>query len=477
MKKKVLLILPPVILPSYGKVFITEPLGLAYVGAVLEEQDYEVKILDGILLRPQYEKLPDGRKYYGLDYSSIRNEISEWAPEVVGISSMYTASHETTEQICRMIKSDISGEIVTICGGAHPTVAPEGTLSEEHIDYVVLGEGEQAIGELMNALDGGGELAEIDGIGYKTDGQVMVNPKRCFIQNLDELPYPGRHLLDMERYGRISRRHSCEKVHRASASVLTSRSCPGRCVFCSARRIMGKYRKRSVENVLQEIEYLIERYRIERVLFFDDNFNFDRDRTKELLREMIRRRYDLSWFSTNLTLYKLDFATLELMKQSGCEEIDVSIESPSARTLKLMRKPLKTEMVAPLIERMKELGFKIAASFVIGIPGERAEDIRYTIEYARSLELDYCAFSIATPHLGTELHQICRENDYFVDDFDTRNLHFGTGVIKTDEFDPEYLEQMRKWGWEQVNFIDKGLEVPSADEFEIEDIPLCDTSV
>ncbi|MCP4710673.1 MAG: hypothetical protein GY869_18775, partial [Planctomycetes bacterium] len=139
--------------------------------------------------------------------------------------------------------------------------------------------------------------------------------------------------------------------------------------------------------------------------------------------------------------------------------------------------PLKTEMVEPLIQRMKELGFKIAASFVIGIPGERAEDIRYTIEYARSLALDYCAFSIATPHLGTELHQICQENDYFVDDFDIRNLHFGTGVIKTDEFDPEYLEQMRKWGWEQVNFIDKGLEVPSGDEFEIEDVPLCEPSV
>ncbi|MCP4707817.1 MAG: hypothetical protein GY869_04265, partial [Planctomycetes bacterium] len=197
MKKKVLLILPPVILPAYGKVFITEPLGLAYVGAVLEEQGFEVKILDCILVRPGYEKLADGRKYYGLDYSTIKDEISEWGPEVVGISSMYTASHETTEQICRMIKKDISSEIVTICGGAHPTVAPEATLNDEHLDYVVLGEGEQAIRELMKTLDGSGELAGIDGIGYKAGGQVIVNTKTCFIQDLDALPYPGRHLLDM----------------------------------------------------------------------------------------------------------------------------------------------------------------------------------------------------------------------------------------------------------------------------------------
>ncbi|KPK76267.1 MAG: hypothetical protein AMJ79_07240 [Phycisphaerae bacterium SM23_30] len=477
MKNKILLILPPVILPSYGKVFITEPLGIAYVGAVLEQLDYQVKIVDSILRRPGFDRMPDGRKYYGLSCASLKEEIAAWGPDMVGVSSMYTASHEVVEHIFQMIKHEINPEIITLCGGAHPTVCPEGVLSDENVDYVVLGEAEQSTGALLDAINGRGHWADIDGIGYKVEGRIVVNPKTRFIEELDDLPYPGRHLLDMAGYFGVSRRHSCEKVHINSASLLTSRSCPGRCIFCSARRLMGKYRKRSVQNVLEEIEHLIDRYQIKRALFFDDNFNFDKERTKKLLKEMIRRRYGISWFSTNLTLYKLDFETLELMQQSGCEEIDVSIESPMPSTLKLMRKPLQPETVEPLIKKMKELGFPIAASFVIGIPGETADDIRYTIEYARSLELDYCAFSIATPHLGTELHEICRKNNYFVDDFDYRDLQFGTGVIKTDQFDPAFLEHMRKWGWEQANFIDKGLPVPPDEQFEIENDTVCNASV
>ena len=459
-RNRVLLMLPPAVLPSYGQVFITEPLGLAYVASALERDGYEVRILDCILAKPDCRRLNDGRRYFGLDRQSIREAVTEYKPDFVGISSMFTAWHEIVAELFEIIKREISSDIVTICGGAHPTVAGEEVLDEGNVDYIVLGEGDEATPRLLNALNGDGRVEGIDGVGYKTDGRAVVERKSRFITDLDTLGFPARHLLDMERYFLTSRRHSREKVHTNSASLLSSRSCPARCVFCSAQRLMGPYRMRSVESVLEEIEFLLERYAVKRVIFFDDNFNYDKARTVRLLREMAARKYPITWFSTNLTLYKLDCELLELMKASGCEEIDVSIESSSQNTLKLMNKPLDIKIVKPLISKMKELGLKVTASFVIGIPGETREDIRNTVEYARALDLDYCAFSIATPHLGTRLHEICCANGYFVEGFRRRDLQFGTGVIRTDKFDPAYLEYMRKWGWEQANFIDKGLPVP-----------------
>ncbi|MBS3055947.1 MAG: cobalamin-dependent protein [Candidatus Aenigmarchaeota archaeon] len=454
---KILLIDPPTTRSlDFGsdklRVGAVPPLGLAYIAAVLEQKKHEVKILDctaeGIL---DGEKKIGNKLRYGLSDEEIKKFISKFNPDVAGISCLFSNKHFDTQNVARIVK-EVSKDIVTIAGGMHPTVAPEMTLEDGYVDIVVLGEGEYTFRNLVNALKKKKDISRVDGIAFKRNEKIIKIPKKTYIENLDELPLPARHLLKMDIYSKIASPHSGLK-RTPFTSMITSRGCPIGCTFCSLRECWGnRFRPRSPDKVLEEIEILIRDYEIKEIHFEDDNLTLDRKRAEKIFDGIIRRNLDITWnVPSGLSVFALDGNLLEKMKESGCYEISIAIESGDQWVLNtLMRKPVDLTKVKPIVDKGRSLGFKVKGFFIIGLPGETKEHIERTVKFAAETGLDWAHFFIATPHLGTDLYRLCKEKGY-IGKLDMEKSFF-RGIITTPEFNPEYLEKVKERANYDINF-------------------------
>lgn len=297
---KILLIQPP-IRDFYQTSIRTQPIGLAYLASSLRTRGHEVEILDCqtgekrsipiphelSYLRDFYPfndqspfKLYSGFYHFGMTWDEIRHRIEASKADAFGISSSFTPYHREALEIARIIKEWEQGKIVVL-GGSHASSDPEGVLKSPYVDYAVLGEGEIRLHLLLEYIETGnkGKLREIDGVAYRENGEVRMNPLQRFVQDLDSLPPPARDLLDLDRY-RMKRSRS--------TMVITSRGCPHRCAYCSAHLVMGStYRTRSPEAIIEEMRDCRERYGIRIFDIEDDNFTFDQERAKRLLNLII----------------------------------------------------------------------------------------------------------------------------------------------------------------------------------------------
>jgi len=201
--KDVLLIMPPATIAGEYTKEIQPPLGLAYVAACMEK-DYNVKVLDAACEGWNEErKESDNLVTYGLSFENIKESIKDFNPDVVGVSCLYSMQYKNAHKVCRITK-ELDKDILTIVGGAHPTVLPQKTLEDTNVDFVILGEGESSTKELLDAIQRGEMISDIDGIAFRSQGEIIVNPKTKFIQDLDKIPFPARHLLPMQKYFRIN---------------------------------------------------------------------------------------------------------------------------------------------------------------------------------------------------------------------------------------------------------------------------------
>lgn len=435
------------------------PLSLACLAAVLEDQ-YEVKILDTLAEGFwNVEDLGGGITRYGLSNEDIDKRILNFGPDVVGISSMFSYQHSNVQKLAARIKM-LNKDIIIVTGGDHPTALPGEVLKEGNIDYIILGEGEYSFRSLLKAIENGKNLSEVDGLAYIANDEIKVNPKTSFIPDLDELPFPARHLLPMAKYSEINMSHSVAPVDNSRlpyTPIISSRGCPAACTYCSCSLMWGKrnFRARSAENVLKEIELLVsEGYK--EIYFDDDNFAHDKKRAHRILDTMLERKWDLTWSLPNgVALYRLDRSLLKKMKASGCHSLNLPIESGSQRVLKLMKKPLNLKVVPGLIEIMKEFGIYTVGMFMIGTPGETKEDMEKTLELAvdlKKLGLDYVEFFITIPLPGTQIYEECIQKGY-TKDIDLSKMNIARGTITTPDFGPQYLEKVRHRAWIQCNFI------------------------
>lgn len=443
MIKKVMLIYPASLtLRNYPKT-VAPPLGVAYLAGALEKKRFEVKIIDATMEGWKDEVIIN-KEYirYGLSIEEIGKRIRDFSPDAVGVSCILSSQHKEMHGICRITKS-ISTDIVTIVGGVHPTVLPEETLSDKNIDFVVLGEGESVLTGLLLRINMGRDYKDLDGLAFRDNGTIQVSPKENFIDNLDRLPYPARHLLPMDKYFAIARPQSLTWRKKPNISLITSRGCGASCIFCSTTKYWGNhFRARSASNVLEEIDYLIKEYGIKEVHFIDDNLLSDRNRALELIEGLKNRK--MSWQAPHgLAVWTLDRELLRRLKESGCYEITLGIDSGDKEVLnKIIRKPLDLDLVPPLVKEMKRLKLGTKAYFIIGFPGETIDNIKNTFSFAKSLNLDATTFFAASPLPGTELYRICSEKNYLDKKFNWRDLNFGKAVIKTEEFFPKQIE---KW--------------------------------
>ena len=442
---RVMLIVPPntaVVLPNQLHINMNKnfPLGIGYLAGVLEREGFDVSVMDALVEGwSEQERIAENRIHIGLSDERIKQRIAESGPHLVGISSLFTMQEANVKRVAALARQ-AAPEAVVVVGGAHPSAMPESIIQDPNVDFVIMGEGEERLPALIRALNTGKGLQDIDGIAYKHNGKDRVVPRESFVSDLDSIPFPARHLFDMNRYFGRGASHGVRR-HDRFASVVTSRGCPAKCSFCTAHRVWGhRYRMRSPENVVEELEGLISDYGVTEILFEDDNLTMSKKRAIKLFNLMIERKLGLEWDTPNgVAVYALDESVIEKMKESGCHKINFAVESGQQRVLdQIINKPIKLKRVSELIHFAKKIGLEVGGFFVLGMPGETFEDMKETIRFIKRHRLHSFHLAVASPLPGSSLYDQCLKEGLLVDGYSPFNppiidYHIQTPLWSADE--------------------------------------------
>ena len=358
------------------------PLNIMYLAAALEKASMSVKILDDDL--------------YQVGPLKIANLASKIDPVVVGVTAT-TATIKNALKYVKAIKKTLPNTL-TVIGGPHPTFIPEETLKAgDALDVVVIGEGEETLAEVAeeykkNELK---NFSNVKGIYYRDNGRINATPPRPLIKNLDELPFPARHLIPFKEY----------KTSQSQAGgIITSRGCVFNCNYCSSSLIMGKkFRSRSAENVVDELEVLVYKYGVNDIAFLDDIFMLNKRRARAVADEIKNRGLDIS-FVTSSRVDTVNQELLECLKSAGMSTLYCGIESGSQRVLDIMGKGITLKQAEDAIKAAKKVDINVLGSFILGYPGETAQEMDQTIDFSIKLDPDYSQFSILTPFPGTPIY-------------------------------------------------------------------------
>jgi anaerobic magnesium-protoporphyrin IX monomethyl ester cyclase len=432
---KVLLIRPPYSADVRSLAKLADfPLGLAYIAAVLEKEGHEVSVIDALIDGFDQELFLGGHLVrYGLSDEELSRRIEAFSPDVVGVSCLFSTQADNAHAVCRLVKN-IRKSIITVMGGSHPSAMPVETLYDENVDYVIIGEAEHVMRDFLRLIQDDADLSRLDGFAFRRCGQTVVNPKTKFIEHLDQLPYPARGLFVMENYFEASR-WQVPPRRMPAATMVSSRGCPANCIFCSIHTVWGKtFRRRSAENVLNEIGMLVREYGVKEIQFQDDNLTLDKKRLIEICDGIAARFPGLTWLATGTAIWALDEEMLTRMQESGCYRIYLPIESGDQEVLSaIVRKPLRLDRVPALVRKIKSIGMEAHGFFIVGLPGETPEQVKRTLRYARELRLDACYIYYATPYPGTDMYEICKQHNYIVDEdyksLEPRRIHISTPLL------------------------------------------------
>lgn len=400
----VLLIVAPFYYP-HSEALRTELLGVLYLAANLRSHGHNVTVLDPTIERP----IRIGNSYYyGMNSESLKDEIMQLRPDFVGISCHYSYSRKEAYTIAETVK-EINPKIVTALGGLFATLHNERILQEcSFLDYVFLGESEQSLLELLSGLESAGQLAleRIDGLVYRKDKAVLNNGKNNFIEDLDSLPYPARDIVDIKLYMN-SKTILYGLGARPALSLLTSRSCPYNCSFCNMWLVHGsRWRPRSPENVIGEIDEIVNKYNAEHVFIMDDNFTFDIERAKEICSLIIQKGYKFRWNTPNgISVKKLDRELIRLMKKSGCVNVCIGIESGSQYLRnEAMNKNVSDEDIVKAVELFHAEKIPVGGFLLLGMPGEDDARFKETVKLVNHLKLSFIAVNFVIPFPGSKLY-------------------------------------------------------------------------
>jgi len=364
---------------------VSPPLNLAMIGAVLREGGCEVRVVDAAA-----ELVKDGA-------SRLQAALDEMDPDVVAISLIVGNSLEAYNLIEKLFSSR---NIPLIAGGPHASVLPEEAL-DHGVHIVARGEGEITTAELVEWMKGRKDLSSIDGISYRArDGSIRHNPDRAYVDDLDTLPLPAHDLFNPDDYFSIP----ADRIN--AGKIISSRGCPNHCTFCSNPVFGRRFRYRSPESIVAEMEMLKERYGIDRFEFVDDSFTTNRRRLMELA-SVLRKMPDVT-FSCVTRLENLDEETVPALRMAGLYRAHIGVESARPQTLKRIRKNIKLEKLEPTLQLLRKNGIDAALFFMFGFPWENAEQMRETnrfIERLRPLTKWFNEGGVVVPYPGTEIYE------------------------------------------------------------------------
>jgi len=430
--------------------YAAHPLGLAYIAAILEREDVEVKIFDALIYdgfdnetvtRPGFIR-------YGVSKERVRKEIEDFGPDLVGILSLHSNRKYEIMEVTEAAK-EVNPRIITVIGAGYPSAQPAECLSDPNCDYIVMGEGEETTVQLVRKLKSNDtDFSTLDGFGYKRDGKIIINPKCTVIRNLDALPFPAYHLLDMKEYTRIGTGMGRFETRHYTLFNAT-RGCPHTCHFCGKDPIIGKgYRKRSLRSVMEELWMLKTDYGIEEVHFVDFHALADRKYLHDFLRATIREKLSMNIaFPHGMAVASLDDDTLELLAQAGCDHLYMAIESANQIYVDTLNKGIKLHRLEHIIHKAHELEMTAGGYFVIGLPHETWNDIVATSKLPINLGLDDANFFIATPLPGSNIFKDCQEQDLIRSVFSTERIRYSLCNLKPTDYTPEMIEEIRYTAW------------------------------
>jgi magnesium-protoporphyrin IX monomethyl ester (oxidative) cyclase len=434
------------------------PVSLLHLAAYVEEKDYDVEILDCIVddkAVPQH--LGKDVMRYGIPEDVLQKKIKESKADIIGITSHFTAQLDNVFWVSNIVKK-VNKKIPVIVGGAAISIDVVNILKRvKSIDIAVLGEGEITLVELLEYFSEKRKRLElINGIVYRDNDKIKITKKRGLIMDLDSLPLPAYHLIDMNKYLELPKKGIYNRLRDEyrSVSLITSRGCPFNCVFCAVHVVSGKlWRAYSADYVIRHIKLLVEKYDVEQIHVEDDNFGLDMKRCDKIVEGVIKNKLNIRWDTPNgIRADRLNRELVRKMKKSGCFKLTIAPESGSQDVLDtIVDKSLDLRKVVEVAKICKEEKMPLIAFFVIGFPGETKKDIRKTLNFARFLMKKYGVIvggaMYATPFYGTRLYEICKKKNYFVREVTPKNLvdsMMSNPMIKTEEFTPQDLLNFNK---------------------------------
>ncbi|MCX8124383.1 MAG: B12-binding domain-containing radical SAM protein [Spirochaetes bacterium] len=377
---KVLLINPPYPFEESP----SPPFGLMALAAYLEDKNIEVKIEDYIVNRFSEQR--------------VKSIMSTFAPDVVG-STGVTMNIKKALSILQIYKQ-VNPDLVTVLGGPHATFdAHNILLHHPYIDVIVRGEGELTFHQLLSHLYDKSTYPDIAGISYRdNDNTIVHNPNRDFIPDINILPYPARHLVELSKYRALG----------FPINMMTSRGCPFNCIFCVGSKMVGrKVRYFDTDRVVNEFAMLAT-MKFKQINIVDDLFTSNKSRCIEVCKEIVRRGIQHPWTA----FARVDTVNLELlehMKEAGCTMLCFGIESGNQEILDKVKKKITLEKCKQAVEMCKKVGISPMTSYILGLPGETEETIKKTLEFAKELSDNY-GFHVLAPFPGTEVREM---KDYY----------------------------------------------------------------
>lgn len=382
---KVLFVNPPQTASKYKFMgVIAPPVGIAYMAGVLQENSIDVEILDA--------------SAEDMDFKDVEKELLKRKPDLVALTAL-TPTIGRALETAQVVKETLPDSIV-VMGGYHPTFNFIETLEDENVDIVIRGEGEYIMLNLVQALENQSSLHDVKGIVFedKNSKEIVVNPEAPLIQDLDELPFPALNLLPMKKYRLLD-------MDTHMTTMITTRGCPMQCSFCSSAAMHGKkIRERSVENIVDEIEYLKTNYDIDTIAFMDDTFTLKKRKVMAICDEILKRNIEIMWGCTS-RVDTLDEKLLKKMKEAGCITIFIGVESADQQQLDNMCKNTTIAKIENAFKIAHKLKIRTIASVALGMPGDTKEIMNKTVKFVHKLKPNYAIYSLATPYPGTRFYK------------------------------------------------------------------------
>jgi anaerobic magnesium-protoporphyrin IX monomethyl ester cyclase len=429
--------------------FITPriPLGISYCAAYLEKNGYEVQILDCFAQNPE-EIVKGDNVRAGMTDDEIIDYIHEFDPQLVGVSQMFSYLEPVCKSIFKLIKK-IDPKITTVWGGTHPTVEADSCVNDINVDYLILGEGEAPILELITRINNNESLQGMPSLAYVNEfGQPYISNDRLWIDDLDNHVVPDRSKFDLTKYQKVDEHYQGKKVF----NMVTSRGCPFACTFCSAPTFYQKrYKGRSPEKVVDEMEILINQYGAEVILVEDENLTVEKKRLEAIMDEMIRRKIKVKWMAeVGLTIAYLDMNLISKLKQTGFIELRLALESGDAEMLKTMKKPLILKKARRVVKEAREAGMRCVSFLLMGMPGETIKQMQNTVDFAEEIGFDWNIISMVLPLPGTEIYRDLIADGHSFDFYDLER--YTVPVEGVSNISSEELSEFRENANNRLNF-------------------------
>lgn len=390
-------------------------LGLAYLSSTLKEAGYPTLILDINL--------------HQISDSALTQRVLEYGPKVIGIS-VKTATANSGGHIANVL-SPVCPDVIFVVGGPHLTLCTESYMNDFPVfDYGIMGEGEKSLVELVDALSNNNAVESINGLAYRIDGRIQISRWRP-PDDLDDLLLPD--FDSIEGFDWQDFRYP----------ILTSRGCPFRCIYCCVNKLTGsrKWRFRSAKNVVDELEHIVKTKGIKSFEVWDDNFTLNIGRAKEICREIIERKLNLSWYCHNgIRADRIDRELAILMKRAGCMSIAFGIESGNPETFNSIKKGEPLSAVVKAVKLVNEVGIKAVGYFIIGLPGDTLDKFIETVRFQRALRLDHYIYGMLIPYPKTEVWDMVETRGKLLCDI-TSTQHFSNDIVPISFEMPDFPKQ------------------------------------